>query len=628
MPTPIPSTSVATFSVANLGNPARTLGDLPAATTAAQLAALLTERFRTVIAAGRRPTLSKPEAAWLVALANHPNAGVELWRAILTKVASITVPATVKRAGFDAFVERLKERTATPGGGAGTYAADGTSTSGPQGPAVGTATTADLVSGGARLDYDRPRPASAYTVDLAAADQLWSRPVPAQSPEDLFSTSVDLGGGNKLKVATHYVAGQPIKVIAYNNAWSVKQKDIARFFAPGEVFICVKHHKPQHPMLGSGGKEDVKFDSTHIEIGVGVEIKEAGGKVKRGAVTLNNPQDYERGLFGAPDYPMIFLKLKFPAGISAKEKAAYIDNIRTWLVIANTFTNFPGNYNGGDPLGTRSVSQVRTLGDQLLKAMAGTAQEKRAATAWLAEADNQVYCAELAHVAVNLGIHCPLNKSGLGARFAAVAAALKSKKFVGDNPNVNAALVDLTTAPADLKPMAERLGVAATEPTPESPFGAGLALRPMTLASMIEEFIKEHVPRNRDQALSPQEAATLAAAQAALYTSAKPGILESLGMGQKPATDPQRQAIEGLMTQIGQVIATPYTDYAELRRNLEPLLKQAAQVTGPRPNGTGAFMPPHAWLLHALGKLDNNGGLMGVEVVGHGLHTSILKPKT
>src|SRR5690606_15808797 len=132
---------------------------------------------------------------------------------------------------------------------------------------------------------------------------------------------------------THYEEGKPITLIAYDNALGPRQEDLVRFVEPGEVLIGVKHHKPEHPVLGGAGKEEVKLDSTHIELAVGVTVDNPDGTKSKGVITLNNPQNYEGGLFGTPDYPMIFLKLKFPPGLSAADQKAYMDNFRTWLTI-------------------------------------------------------------------------------------------------------------------------------------------------------------------------------------------------------------------------------------------------------------------------------------------------------
>jgi hypothetical protein len=189
-----------------------------------------------------------------------------------------------------------------------------------------------------------------YEVDLGMATQIWSlaEHIPRRV-EDLFSTGIPTPDGRYLKVPTHYEPGREITLIAYDDAWGASQRDIARFFERGEVFVAVKHHKPEHPTLESAGKEAVKFDASHVSVGVGVEVSEGDGGRQRGAVTINNPQDYGgdegpddgRGLFGTRDYPMIFLRLKFRPEVMEAQRAMYMDNIRTWLIVANTFTNFP-----------------------------------------------------------------------------------------------------------------------------------------------------------------------------------------------------------------------------------------------------------------------------------------------
>lgn len=470
-------------------------------------------------------------------------------------------------------------------------------------------------------DYDRPRPPSAFALDADRAARVFQRPaMTVTRPDDLFATAVGVPGGPHIVVPTHYdpAAGSP-RLVAYDDALEWRQSDIARFFAPGEVFICVKHHKPAHPDLTSAGKEAIKFDATHIQIGVGVEGPDETGGRASGAITINNPQDYKDGLFGSDAYPMIFLKLVFPASIDARTRRQYVDNIRTWLLIANTYTEFPDDYNGGDPLGTRSVSQIEEFGDTLLQALVGTPAERERAIAWLQDPAHLVYCAELAHVAVNLGVHVPLNQARLGGRFRAVKAALKSKAFLERNRNPHASRVDLGTAAESLKPITDLLGVAPTEAGPDAPFGSGLALVPFTVADMVEHFVRDHIPRRE---LGEQSAP----AQAQLLEMVRPGLMEAMGLDRLPPTDPSRVAVESLFDAITAYVGTPAEDYAAFRRGLEPLLQRARQLTGPRPDGSGAFMPPHAWLLHALGRADNTGGVLGVEIVGHGLHASLLRP--
>lgn len=605
-----------------LGRPTRSLEEAPPTADSAGLVDTLNQKWGALNKRG----VSAADGAWLLALANHPNADNSVYQSILAKLdtATATPAATTSIA---ALKTALQARVA----GADFNAGGGVT----QGPAINPGVTVDGgAAGGIQTDLygtEAPKkPASNYTVNFAAVNAEFNRGAnPATKPEDLFSTLVPNPlGGPPTQMATHYKEGEPITLIAYDNALGPKQDDITRFLAPGEVMIAVKHHKPEHPVLGGAGKEEVKLDSTHIELAVGVNVKNDDGTTSRGAITLNNPQNYEGGLFGTADYPMIFLKLKFPPGLNEADKTAYMDNFRTWLTIANTFTNFPGEYNGGDPLGTRSPSQIKEIGDQLIKAMTGSPAEQTEAKAWLASSDHKVYCAELAHVALNLGLTVPLNKATLGEeRFAAVNTALESKDFLAANGNQYARMVDLTMAPESLRAVHDKLGLSTSEPSAAEPFGKGLAVRPMTLTSMVEEFISSMATRDLGRPLTAAEAQSYATKQSELFRGARPGIAEIVGLDAMPAGDPRRQGLEALLNGIQAVLATPFTDYAQFRATLDPLMAQAAQVSGPRPNGMGAFMPPSAWLLHALDRADNTGGVMGVEVVGHGLHASLLNKK-
>lgn len=606
------------ISLPQLGRPPASLGTAAPTADAAGLVATLDQKWGQL----QRRGISAADGAWLLQLANHPNADKSVLQAIVSKLDTATV--TPAAAGsINALKTALQGRIADA-----TFSTGGATV----GPVVTNPnpTVDPGVIGGVQVDlFGTEKPKSRYDVNFAAVNALWNRGAnPATKVEDLFTTLVpNRDGGPPTPMATHYKEGEPITVIAYDNALGPKQDDITRFLEPGEVMIAVKHHKPEHPVLGGAGKEEVKLDSTHIELAVGVTVDNPDGTKSKGAITLNNPQTYEGGLFGSADYPMIFLKLKFPPGLNAADKKAYMDNFRTWLTIANTFTNFPGEYNGGDPLGTRSPAQIKEIGDQLIKALTGTPEEQAAAKAWLADSDHKVYCAELAHVAMNLGITVPLNKATLGDKFDAVKSAIESKEFLSQNGNKYAKMVDLTMAPESLRSVHEKLGIETSEPSATEPFGKGLAFRPQTLTTIVEEFIASMATRDIGRELTPAEVAQVSAKQAALFKGARAGIAEITGLDQMPPNDPKRLGLEALLNGIETVLGTPFPTYAQFRAALDPLVAQAAQVTGPRPNGTGAFMPPSAFLLHALGKADNSGAVMGLEVVGHGLHKSLLTEK-
>jgi hypothetical protein len=259
------------------------------------------------------------------------------------------------------------------------------------------------------------------------------------------------------------------------------------------------------------------------------------------------------------------------------------------------------------------------LGDRLLDALGGELEQKHVAREWLDQPANRIYCSELAHVAVNLGIHYPLSRAFLGERYPGVREALETKTFVDDNKNPRARLLDLTLAPDDLVPIMELLGETATEPGVAGAFGYGLALRPMTMTDLVREYL-QLVEREKwgEKAAAPL--------QARLFRMIRPGLIEQMGLARLPQEDSRRQAVEQLLEAIETHLATPARSCEEFEEGLQPLLRKAGQMSGPRPDGSGAFMPPHGWLLHALGRLPpREAGLMGLEVVGYGLHADMLK---
>lgn len=457
------------------------------------------------------------------------------------------------------------------------------------------------------VDYAREPAEAAYRVDLGKAGVLFGSEFTSET--DLFSIRTPLPDGSEIKAPTHMMGqtADTLRLIAYDDAWGVQQQDAARFVAPGEIAIAIKHHSP-----APEGGEEMKLQCTHIQIVVGIRTKDGPG-----VVTINNPQTYEASPFGSETYPMIFVKPVFPLEISPQMQRAYVNNIRTWLIIANTFTFFPANYDGGDPLGTRSAGQVRTLGDKLLEALAGD----EAAIRWLESGENNVYCAELAHIALNLGIHYPLNVANLGTRRLRVLAdQIRTKKFLARNENANVALVGLETAPDDLQPIGDLLGLQITEPNDEDPFGDGLAIEPFTMADILEQFIRRTIPRD-------QMGETVAPIQAALLKTAQPQLLQVTGINQLPESDPRRQAVTALYEQLIMAVGKSYRDYAAFREAIRPLLAQARKFASPRTDGAGAFVPPHCFLARASDAVQGKScqGVFNWQYLGHGLHASVLK---
>ncbi|MBI3180536.1 MAG: hypothetical protein HYZ28_00075 [Myxococcales bacterium] len=484
------------------------------------------------------------------------------------------------------------------------------------------------VSAAGRIDL-RPVSPSGYKADMAKLNALFPGQPPMRTIEDAFTAIVDLGE-RKLPAPTHLFPGKPVNVVPYSNenggvdaagkAVPRGDAEIAKLFQPGEIGFAIKHHRPEHRTLSGAGandKEALKLQDTHIEIVVGTEEKARDGSTVRGAVTVNNPQSYENGQFGTPSYPMIFVRPKFPDYLSADQVKAFHDNIRTMLVGFNTVTVFPGDYNGGDPLGARSPGEVKTLVENMIRAATGDAQAK----AFFDKPENKVYCAELAHLSTTAGVLFPLNKATwapivggeVWSKFEAQIAKHNSGDagaFTRANSNPNVGKISLKLAPDSLRPMTEYAPPMAREGLKDK-----LAFQPMTMSDIVEEFMRTHIPREQlGEALAP--------AQAALLEKMKPGLLEAMGMDSLPASDPRRAAVEGLFGQMVQTVGRQHGSYSEFRAAIAPLLEQARQVTGPRGDGKGLFTPPS--LFHVIAQGKHPGGLIGLEYLGHGLHYSVV----
>jgi hypothetical protein len=480
---------------------------------------------------------------------------------------------------------------------------------------------------------------SSYDVNIAAFNELYPDRFPVQKPADGWTALVQVG--DKILPAPTHLFGDVVNIIPYSNEDGVKDADgkafeygdqeIAKYYAPGVVGIALKMHRPEKRFIdlndadASAMKEDFKLQDTHIEVVVGVDRAEHG---KPGAITLNNPQGYEEGRFGNPTYSMIFLEPVYPSFVGERQ-AEYNANVRLALVGFNAVTNFPGDYNGGDPLGGRNPQKVQEYVDQMVRAIAGDED----ARAWFTQTENLVYCAELAFLSFSAGLIDPLNKSTMAPRvgedvwekfvdqvelhnkgvdeYAQTGTITKPSNFVLFNDNKRVALVRLELADEDLEP------IAALSPDPAA-YAKLLALEPMTMSDIVEQFMRTHIPREK---LGEQ----LAPVQGAVLAKMKPGLLETMAMDQLPADDPKRVAVEQLFDAIVQVVGKSYSSYDAFRAALEPLLAQARMVTGPRGDtGEGLFVPPSLFHVAAQGKQH---ALLGFGYLGHGVHVSAVSKK-
>jgi hypothetical protein len=476
---------------------------------------------------------------------------------------------------------------------------------------------------GKRLTYEESARLTALP-NLAKFDEVWPAEVPLTRVQDAFRVEVNLGD-RVIAADTHLF--QSLTVVPYANeddaidahGLRVGRGDavLSTYFPPGEIGISIEHHRPQFRSLSLDHssidelREHFKFQDSHVGILVGVERAGAPG-----VISLNNPQTFEEGRLGEAYAPRIYLRPDYPWYLSRERQLQFRDNIRTMALGFNAVSNFPENYNGGDPLAARTPAEVRIHVRQMIRAIAGDP----AARAWFQEPDHKLYCSEFAHVSFSAGLLVPLNEAtitelagaGWWQRFAAQVAAHNAglpSAFTELNQNPHAALVPLALADESLQP------AAAYAPQQEKAASL-LAFRPMTMADILEHFLALHLPRSTlGESLAP--------VQGAAFQRLRPGLLELMAMSELPASDPRRSAVEDLFDRITAVVSTPYRNYGEFRTALEPLLVEARTMTGPRDDsGTGLFVPPH--LMHLVAMNRHKGGLLGLDYVGHGIHWSLL----
>lgn len=460
------------------------------------------------------------------------------------------------------------------------------------------------------------------------------------SVEELFQATIEVNGAPPMLARTH-IFHDPIRIIPYaddddifdaaGNPVPRGDAAIAAYFPPGEVGFSIKHHRPLHRTLkldedADDLKEDIKLQDTHIGIVIGVN--RAG---RPGAITCNSPQDYMDGRFGAANYPMIFVRPRFPSFVDPATRKLFMDNLRTMIVAFNAVSVFPSEYNGGDPLGARDPRRIREHVAMMLRAVTGDPD----AQAYFASDEHKLYCAELAFVATSAALLVPLNEQNamsvlqefgnsptraqqVWIKFQQEIALHnrgQQSAFIAMNDNKLVRLVQLADGKAleKLKPLPEYAGATA-----KAAMEGQLAFPPMTISDIIESFLKIYVPR---QELGER----VAPVQAAMLRAMKPGLLEAAAMA-KGSDAAQKLSL--FTDRVIAVVDKSYGNYDEFRRALDPYLAMGRAISGSRPgDDSGAlFVPP--MLFHLVARGDRQGGLISLDYVGHGLHYNIVRPVT
>lgn len=476
-------------------------------------------------------------------------------------------------------------------------------------------------------DFNRQPPSSRYEIDLEKVRQVWQ--CRADSLFDLFCTRTAFHGAEPIIAPTHTLGlrEQDIRLIAFDNpgaedpeADESNQPDIARFIAPGEFAVAIRYryrNNSRDPL------DEIKLRCFHSQVAIGVEKEREAG-----VISLANPQRFflkrnrrrtPRGLFGTPAHVLIFLKPVFPGRLEAVQIRRYVDNITAWTAIANTFSVFPRKeFNGKDPLTTTDQEKIATLGEQLLEALLG----ESAAFKWLNSPENRVYCGELIHLGLNLGLYHPLSRAHLGEeKYATVKSRLAGPEALSTNPNHYIRRMKLTLAANELEPIDRACDFSGEHLSPEPYFDTRLAVQPFTLADMLEVFVQMTVPRE-------EMGEKVAPLQVQLLEKIKPEFFKAAGNGEMPPDDPNRAQIELFYQKLISVVGREYGDYQEFIARVAPFIR-AAREFPEQFKALNAFMPPHCFLARAREYLQGKPrqGILGWQYLGHGLHRSLLKPR-
>lgn len=517
------------------------------------------------------------------------------------------------------------------------------------------------------------RKSGSFEVDFAALNKLFPGhetapdgntngfPYQITHAEEAFTLQLQLGL-KVYNVGSHLFGGKVVPIpygdgeVVNDAAGNPHRGDAtaAQYFPPGSVGFAIKHHRPVHrvlrmemeantnltpadlankglttpPAVGREpdfglAKEEIKLQDTHIEIVVGV-MREG----QPGVITVNNPQDYQEGGFGDEetpgDYPMVFTKPVLPNYVPEKVRPLFIENIRTMAVGFNTVSKFPPNYDGGDPLAAHTPDKVRENVKMMVKAVAGDEE----AQDYFRRPENFMYCAELAFVSTTAGLLVPLNQKNmeqLGVtaeewrKFQAEVAKHnlhdpeQRSFFVRNNRNFHLHLIQL----ADLSQLENLKPVADYAPEAKRAAEAQkLAFQPMTMADIIESFMRLNFPRHEmGEDLAPYQARAL--------VMMKPGLLQMMALD--PASL-QARGVSALYDQIVAVVEKRYPSYDAFRAALAPFMQRARGIAGPIGTGQGLFTPPSLFHLVLKG-MHPEGGLITLQYVGHGFHYSVVKPQ-
>jgi hypothetical protein len=412
--------------------------------------------------------------------------------------------------------------------------------------------------------------------------------------------------------------------------------DIAKFLERDGLHICTyQWHKERYGVtldLRQPLEKEIfteafiKNEGHHSGAVVPAQRKDQNGNLISSYATYNEPDSYHGGLYGRDGYVAVSQRLVFPEFVTPQQARGYTDSIVCWMGLLNPFTQFPNDYNGGDPTRVSNRAALSEILRNGLLAALGDA----AAIAFFRNPANLTYCAEFVFINLNTPVY-PFNKRGLTKLLgdeakAAKILALRDQHNSGQstvlsrqtgNPEFKKFHIQMPVVPEDLPPLDELLvekGQTLDLTTiPLPPFKVSQLIRRAFRVLLKPEEV------NNDQ--------KLAEARTKLFKSMEPAIIQQLGLESLPTSAPERVAVRQFLDIVSQTLAQPAANREAFDQQINGLLAKADEMlvgAGDR----AYFVPPRFYV--DLGQPDGDETLpkgwgFRLETVGALVARSVIK---
>ncbi|NET32170.1 MAG: peptidoglycan-binding protein [Cyanothece sp. SIO1E1] len=405
-------------------------------------------------------------------------------------------------------------------------------------------------------------------------------------------------------------------------------EDVAKFLARDGLLVCTyQWNKERYGLPIDTRKrleEDIfkeafiKNEAHHAGVLIPAQRLNAADARIAAFAAFNEPDTYHSGLYGRDGYVAVVQRLVFPSFVTQAQARGYTDSIICWLALINPFAKFPDDYNGGDP--TR-IGDRPTL-KEFLQNVVLASLEDESALAFFNEEVNKTYCAEFVFVGLNTPLY-PFNKPGLmrlldGDEQKAEQVLLlrdqqnsKQDNILSQrsgNPQFQAFNIQMPVVPEVLPPLDALLAQQGQKVDESS-----IPFPPFTISQVIRCAFRTLLPRQQ-----LQDNHDLAAAQARLFRSMEPALLEQLGLESAPPNNAQAAGVRQFIELVSQQLEQKFDSYAEFDRVVDGIMAEADQMLV----GAGdrvRFVPPRIYV--DLGQNDGDDNLprgwgFGLETVG------------